>query len=103
MVYFTFSFSFGVYFNNCGILIMNEKAPGFWTVLSDNAGGFSSMRVAFLLWMLVVCFNWTYLSIKANKLEPLDGSIVTMTAALGIAKAAQRIGEKADPETPPIQ
>jgi hypothetical protein len=73
-----------------------EKAPGFWTVLSDNAGGFSSMRLAFLLWILVVVFNWTYLSLKNGKMEALDGSLVTMTAALGVAKAAQRIGEKTE-------
>ncbi len=76
-----------------------KPMPGWWTLLEDNSGGFSTMRLVFLLWMVVLCFNWTFASIKSGKMEPLDGSLVTLTAALAVTKTAQRIGEKPENET----
>lgn len=57
------------------------------------------MRLVFLLWMVVLCFNWTFSSMKLGKMEPIDGSLVTLTAALAVTKTAQRIGEKSENET----
>jgi hypothetical protein len=80
---------------------MNDKPPGIWTLLEDNSGGFSTMRFAFLLWLIVLCFNFTYTSVSSGKMVGLDASLVTLTAALAVTKTVQRFGEKADDTTPP--
>ena len=59
----------------------------------DNAEGYSMMRLVFFLWMLVLCFNITFIAIQAKELKPLDSSYITLTLGLAVAKAAQRIGE----------
>ena len=65
----------------------------FKSFFEDNAEGYSMMRLVFFLWMLMLCFNITYSTIRNNKLEPIDASFVTLTLGLAAVKAAQRFGE----------
>lgn len=67
----------------------------------DNTGGSSTMRAMFWLWMIVMCFNVTYVNLKDHKLEMIDGGYVSITAMLAAAKVGQRIwGEPNDTTTP---
>ena len=74
----------------------------FWSLLEDNSGGLSAMRVAFLTVVLVTMFNWTFTCINKKELVPMDTNMVTLVIGLGGVKAVQRFGEKpADSTTPP--
>ena len=65
------------------------------SMLEDNSGGTSTMRVCLLMWMLVLCFNITYGTIK-EKPFPITGELVALTACVLGAKAVQRFGEKTE-------
>lgn len=73
------------------------------TFFEDNSGGASMMRLSCFLWILILCFNITYINLKAKEMKPIDASYVTMTLGLMAVKAAQRVGEKAEePPTTPV-
>lgn len=64
------------------------------TFFEDNSGGASMMRLCCFLWILMLCFNLTYINLKSGEMKSIDASYVTLTLGLMAAKAAQRMGEK---------
>lgn len=68
----------------------------FTSIFEDNSGGLSSIRIAFLLWVLGVLLIWGFCSIDKKALQPIDNSVVTILGILGASKVAQRYGEKAE-------
>jgi hypothetical protein len=81
---------------------MNDerKSPKWWTVFEDNSNGFSAMRVGFLLTILLVMFNWTYICILKKDLVPIPESAVALMVGMGTVKTVQRFGEKPAEEPP---
>lgn len=66
------------------------------SILEDNAGGFSSTRLAFLLWVVGALAVWMHASWKTAEIAALPESIVTILGVLMTGKAVQRFGEKPD-------
>ncbi len=62
------------------------------TFLEDNAGGFSSTRLAFLLWTIGVLVVWISSS-WGGELAKIDSSITTILGILMSGKVVQRFGE----------
>jgi hypothetical protein len=67
--------------------------------LEDNSGGFSSTRLAFLLWAVGALVAWLVVSIRAESLQSLDNSVIAIIGILMTGKVAQRFGEKAETES----
>lgn len=67
------------------------------SMLEDNSGGISTIRVCLLLWVTILGFNMTYGTIT-EKSFPITGELVALTSCLFGAKAIQRFGEKGDEE-----
>lgn len=65
------------------------------SMLEDNSGGVSTMRVCLLLWIIVLSFNITYGTLT-EKPFPVTGELVALTACIFGAKAIQRFGEKTE-------
>lgn len=65
------------------------------SLLSDNSGGLSTMRVCLLLWILVISFNITWGTIEKQPFN-VTSEIVLITACLAGAKAVQRFAEKTE-------
>ena len=78
--------------------------PKWWTILEDNAGGFSSIRVLLSLLILVLCFCWVFGCISKKELVDIPTNVVTLTLGLATIKGVQRFGEKdQEPPNPPVQ
>lgn len=63
----------------------------------DPTGGFSSVRLAFLVWSLGVFIVWAVASLSEKSVKPIDTSIIMMIGAVSTAKVVQRFGEKEEP------
>ena len=63
--------------------------------LEDNTGGFSSTRLAFLLWTIGVLATWIYASLSSTNcgLQKIDPSVVTILGILMGGKVSQRFFE----------
>jgi len=71
------------------------------TLLAGTSGDPSTMRVAVLLILVAVLFNWTYLTIHTGTAQPLDWQEVSLIVGTLGVKAAQLAFEKpATPSTP---
>jgi hypothetical protein len=68
--------------------------PKWWTILEDNAGGFSATRLAFLLTVLAVLVNWSYVIFLKGEMIDLPQGAVALLVGIGGVKAVQRFGEK---------
>jgi hypothetical protein len=62
--------------------------------LKDNSGGFSSTRLAFLLWAVGTLGMWLYICLTNGELAAIDNSIIAVLAVLMGGKTVQRFGEK---------
>lgn len=62
--------------------------------LQEENGGFSSTRLAFLLWAVGVLIIWIINSAKSGILQPIDGSVITIMGILMGGKVVQKFGEK---------
>lgn len=80
-------------------IMAQEQFPGWWTILADESGGLSSMRVAFLLTIVMVLAGWGYTTFIKKELQPLPDNITTLVIGLGAVKAVQRFGEKPSDST----
>lgn len=84
---------------------MDTKAPKWYTVFEDNAGGFSSIRVLLFVVTLTFLVNWTgayWTAFVTDK--PLPGfptEAIALITTLGGIKMVQRYGEKPEP-TPTV-
>ena len=66
-----------------------------WTsiIRSSYNDKISSVRVAFLLWMVTLCLVWGVLSFNGNKMYDLQTSVIHITLALGATKVTHRVAE----------
>lgn len=62
--------------------------------LQEDNGGFSSSRLAFLLWIAGVLIAWIIASIKGGSLQEIPDSVVTVIGILMTGKIVQKFGEK---------
>lgn len=62
--------------------------------LQKENGGFSSTRLAFLLWAVGVIIIWIVNSAKSGILQPVDGSVITIMGIVMGGKVVQKFGEK---------
>lgn len=60
------------------------------TFFEDNNGGFSMMRLVFLLWGAGVLLIWMYTCYMTGGLVSIPAEVVTVLLGLGTAKAVQR-------------
>lgn len=68
--------------------------PNWSTLLEDNSGGFSAMRLGFLLWLVGVLAVWIFQSVSTQTVVQIDSSVVTIVGLLAGSKAVQRFGEE---------
>lgn len=61
--------------------------------LQEDNGGFSSTRLAFLIWVLGVLIVWMYDSIQSGALQKIDNSVVTLIGVLMTGKVVQKFKE----------
>jgi hypothetical protein len=79
-------------------LLKDKTMPKWWTFFEDNAGGFSMMRLAFLLTVLAVLANWSYVVFLKGELIDFPQGAVALLVGFGGVKTVQRFGEKPSPE-----
>lgn len=70
-------------------------------MVSSADGSISFMRVACLLILCAVLFNWCYLTVATKQSHALDWQQVSLIVGALAAKAAQRPFES-KPPTPPL-
>jgi hypothetical protein len=63
------------------------------SLVSDNAGGWSTMRLAVLLWCVTLTVVWTIVAIVHGTIPDIPTGVLGVTATFLGAKAIQRIGE----------
>lgn len=68
-------------------------------LLKEDSGKFSSTRLAFMAWSLVVLVMWAITSYQSGDLIKLDNSIVSILGVLMSGKVVQRFGEKSKEES----
>jgi hypothetical protein len=68
-----------------------NKTTGF---LQDDNGNLSSMRLAFLLWVVGVLLIWGIASLKAGELKIIPDSVTTIVGVLMGGKVMQKFGEQ---------
>lgn len=79
------------------------KPPKWWTLFEDVSGGYSSIRVILLFWMLVLISMWIFGCVNKKEMVAIPDSVVTLTLGLAAVKGLQRFGEKDnEPPTPPV-
>lgn len=69
--------------------------------LSDNSGGLSSNRLAFLAWTLGPFIVWSFLSLMKMDILSIPDSILGIIGIMTTGKVIQRFGEKTETPTPP--
>lgn len=74
---------------------MSSKPTGF---LQDDNGNLSSMRLAFLLWVVGVLVIWGVASLKAGELKMIPDSVTTIVGVLMGGKVMQKFGEQSSPK-----
>ena len=62
-------------------------------IRSSQNDKISSVRVAFLVWMLTMSVIWGAISIKDGKLADLPATVVHITLTLGATKVTHRVVE----------
>lgn len=67
------------------------------SLIEDNTGGASSMRVLMLGAFLAVGAVWCFVAVSTKSIPDLPPGVVTVLGAVVAAKTAQRFGEK-DPQ-----
>jgi hypothetical protein len=63
------------------------------SLLSDNAGGYSTIRVLMMVWILTVTGAWVFVAIYNHVLPDIPAGVLTFSAMLVGGKVAQRFGE----------
>lgn len=67
------------------------------SILEDNSGGLSSLRVIVLAWALGILVVWVACSIQSGAAQPIPESVVVLFSAGVAGKVAQRGLEKSEP------
>lgn len=63
------------------------------SLLSDNSGGWSSMRLCVLLWCFTLTVVWIVIAFKSGAIPDIPNGVLGVTGTFLGAKAIQRIGE----------
>lgn len=67
----------------------------FKTFFDDNTSGASTTRALNWIWITMLVFNLTYISVSTKKLPDISNAYVLITTGLLAAKVGQRVfGEK---------
>ena len=85
--------------NTLAIGLMNKLAE----FLQEDNGGFSSTRLAFLLWVVGSLIVWIFASFSSQpmSLAKIDPSVITVLGILMTGKVVQKFGEKPEPPAMP--
>lgn len=70
-----------------------SPTPGLSTVLQDQDGGYSMIRLVLSAWSLGVLAVWIYSSLLQKTLAPIPDMVVVLLSALTTGKVVQRFGE----------
>jgi len=78
-----------------------DKKPKWWTIFEDSSGGFSSMRVMFVMVCVLVMGVWVYVCVVSNPpaLVMIPKEIIGLILGFGGVKTFQRFAESKDVET----
>lgn len=76
------------------------SSPGLSTVLQDQDGGYSMIRLVLAAWTLGVLAVWIYSSLLLKTLAPIPDMVVVLLSALTTGKVVQRFGENTKPTVP---
>lgn len=63
------------------------------SLLSDNSGGISTIRVLCAFWVIMLMFVWLGVAIAQASIPDIPGGILTLTGTLIGGKVVQRFGE----------
>lgn len=62
-------------------------------MFKGNSGKISAMRVGFLVTLLVVLLNWSYVNYTTKTINPVPENMVMLVVGLAGAKVTQRFAE----------
>lgn len=62
----------------------------FLKIFEDDQGNLSSMRIGFIIFIVVFLGNWTYANIMYNQFHPLNFGDMGALASVFIAKAVSK-------------
>lgn len=65
----------------------------FASLLEDNAGGFSSIRLLMLAWSGIVMVTWCFVAVRSGTIPDIPTGVITFTGMVIGGKVAQRFGE----------
>ena len=69
---------------------------GLKELLSDNSGGYSTMRLIALCWTIWLLAMWTKAAFQVVGIPDMPAGVVQVCLAIYGAKALQRFGEKSE-------
>ena len=72
---------------------MIKKNSKWRSALQGRSGKMSSMRMAFLLWMIALSVSWMVISLYHFQLTEIPSTVVQLTLALGATKVTHRVAE----------
>jgi hypothetical protein len=64
------------------------------SILEDNAGGLSSIRLLMIAWALAVMVTWCVVAISTKTIPDIPTGVLTFTGMIVGGKVAQRFGEQ---------
>lgn len=64
------------------------------SILEDNSGGASSIRILMMVWGVGLFVVWCYVSFHTGGLVTIPESVITLFLGLVTTKVVQRFGEK---------
>lgn len=64
------------------------------SILEDNAGGLSSIRVLMLCWTVAVMATWITVALSTKTMPDIPSGVLTFTGMIVGGKVAQRFGEQ---------
>jgi hypothetical protein len=73
---------------------MTNTSSTWLSILEDNSGGLSTMRVVFIFATVFLLTIWGTVCYQNQKLEPIPNDATTIILGLAGVKMVQRFGEK---------
>ena len=74
--------------------IHSEVKEFTYSLLSDNSGGISTVRIINLIWALSLTFVWVYIALNTGTIPEIPQNVLAITGMLIGGKVIQRFGEK---------
>ncbi len=66
------------------------------TIIQDNSGGLSSIRIGFLVSLGIVLATWLFVCVVRKEIVSIPEPVVTLVLGVSAAKCVQRFGEKSE-------